>query len=226
MLVARSAKWACDLHLTAFRPRKEYLMEKPFVGDGKVLTGANVLCVIRVILACITAWLISVHQPQLAFWCAVVGVLTDLFDGFIAKRGWLGGRSELGKIIDPIADKTMILVPVLAILWTFVRDNRVSEFVFWFLAATFVIIVLRELAVWRFKVGLAKRFGVESAIESARASMAFQSVGLLVLVLTALDDDVVAAAAISAMLTASLVAGWDYFKRWRTRQPERILQEA
>lgn len=195
-------------------------MKQPFLGDGKIITGANVLCVVRLVLAVLTAQLLAEHRITAAFWCALAGILTDLVDGFVAKRGWLGGVSNLGKIIDPVADKAIILVPTAALLFTLHRDGHGEALTFRLLAAATGIIVFRELAIFVIKRNMAKRYGVESAIESARASMALQSGGFLLLILTGLSNEPVATFAIGIMVSASLVAGWDYFATARRRVRE------
>lgn len=73
----------------------------------------NGLCVVRMLLVLPIAWLLLHHQFWWTFGVFFVAAVTDGLDGFIAKRyGW---TSELGKILDPLADK-LLLVTVYSML--------------------------------------------------------------------------------------------------------------
>lgn len=67
----------------------------------------NALCILRMLLVVPIAWLLSAGEYQLTLWVFALAGLTDGLDGFLAKRfGW---TSELGKILDPLADKTLLV---------------------------------------------------------------------------------------------------------------------
>ena len=73
----------------------------------------NALCILRMLLVVPVAWLLSAGEYLLTLWVFAFAGLTDGLDGFLAKRcGW---TSELGKILDPLADK-ILLVSVFIIL--------------------------------------------------------------------------------------------------------------
>jgi cardiolipin synthase len=78
----------------------------------------NGLCVLRMLLAFPIAWLLLHGQFWLTFGVFFIAAVTDALDGFIAKRcHW---TSELGKILDPLADK-LLLVTVFIALATIAR---------------------------------------------------------------------------------------------------------
>ena len=52
-------------------------------------------------------WAIAAGQMQVAFLLFLVAGLSDLVDGFLAKR--FGMATELGAYLDPLADKAMIV---------------------------------------------------------------------------------------------------------------------
>lgn len=82
----------------------------------KIITIPNLLTLVRLLLIPFIVWLYCFKKVHLA--TAVVLVLsgiTDLIDGFIARK--FNMISELGKIIDPIADKLTQFI-VLICLWT------------------------------------------------------------------------------------------------------------
>lgn len=67
----------------------------------------NALCVLRMALIVPVAWLLLVEEYQLTLCVFAFAAFTDGLDGFIAKRfGW---TSELGKILDPLADKILLV---------------------------------------------------------------------------------------------------------------------
>lgn len=95
----------------------------------------NALTLLRLVLAPVIAWLfwegmnygfvvpgggLSDARAQLAAdyltaaaACFVVAAITDLFDGMIARA--FNAHSKFGRIIDPIADKALVGLPLLAI---------------------------------------------------------------------------------------------------------------
>lgn len=76
---------------------------------GHLWTLSNALSALRVLLVVPIAVLLLESSPSSRTWAAVVialGIATDFLDGFFARR--LHQVSELGKIIDPLADKIAI----------------------------------------------------------------------------------------------------------------------
>ena len=80
-------------------------------------------------------------QKWIALVIFCVASLTDMLDGYIARRDHL--VTNFGKFMDPVADKLMTIGGYIALLTT-MTDDRVFFMIFaW---ATFVVI-LREIAV-------------------------------------------------------------------------------
>ena len=61
----------------------------------------------RLLAVPVTIWLIIAGQIQGAFWVFVAAGVSDAVDGFVAKR--FGRRTELGRYLDPLADKTLLV---------------------------------------------------------------------------------------------------------------------
>jgi len=81
----------------------------------------NTLTWIRVALFWVPAYLIVAHPDDAAYrWWSVAAFLlivaTDKLDGILARR-W-NQTSKLGQIIDPLADKLLVLALVIALCWT------------------------------------------------------------------------------------------------------------
>ena len=71
---------------------------------------ANQLTVLRIILAFVCVWLILINNLvalTAALLVFIAASITDFLDGFFARRQAL--VTDLGKILDPIADKILIL---------------------------------------------------------------------------------------------------------------------
>lgn len=67
----------------------------------------NSLCVLRMLLVVPVAWLLLRQDFRTTMWLFAFAAATDGLDGFLAKRcGW---TSELGKILDPLADKILLV---------------------------------------------------------------------------------------------------------------------
>src|SRR5262245_41511755 len=67
----------------------------------------NALCVLRILLVAPVAYLLSEGEYRLTLWLFAFAAFTDGLDGFLAKRfGWM---SELGRILDPLADKILLV---------------------------------------------------------------------------------------------------------------------
>ena len=83
----------------------------------------NLISLSRIIMLVAIYWLFETN-PATAFLIFLLAALTDWFDGLAAR--WLNAQSELGAILDPLADKILyvgtlwILSFILPIYWTFV----------------------------------------------------------------------------------------------------------
>ena len=97
--------------------------------SSRVLTVPNLLSLSRLPLA--AAFLLVDGRSARV---ALVGLasLTDFLDGWLARRGQ---TSQLGALLDPIADKTFVLIAISA----FAIEGAVT-------AGEFVIVISRDLA--------------------------------------------------------------------------------
>ena len=76
---------------------------------GPIWTVSNALSLARLLLVLPISWLLlgndSSNNPYIVG-LIIIAIMTDFFDGRIARR--LGQVTEVGKIIDPIADKVAV----------------------------------------------------------------------------------------------------------------------
>ena len=77
----------------------------------------NVITILRVLLVPAYLWAMYAHfayANQLACLLFIIAGLTDLLDGYIARK--YGQVTNLGKVIDPVADKIMVAAAMIALV--------------------------------------------------------------------------------------------------------------
>ncbi len=81
----------------------------------KNLTFSNFLSFVRIIFVFPAVYFISTGQNDWLIALTIVGMFTDWADGFFARK--LNQISDLGKILDPLADKILIGGIVIALYY-------------------------------------------------------------------------------------------------------------
>jgi cardiolipin synthase (CMP-forming) len=81
----------------------------------------NLISLGRLLLVPLAIWLILRDHYGVAFWVFVVAGVSDALDGFIAKH--FDRRTRIGALLDPIADKALLVSMYLTLglanqLWT------------------------------------------------------------------------------------------------------------
>ena len=106
----------------------------------------NAISVARIILVGPTAWLLVNERYGAAFVLFLVAGASDALDGQLAKRfGW---QTPLGGLLDPIADKLLLVVSFLCLGW-------LGELPAWLVG----LVILRDLVIvsgataYHFRVG-------------------------------------------------------------------------
>ena len=75
----------------------------------------NLITVLRLLLAVPIVWLLLEERYQEALLLFLIAGISDLVDGFLAKHyGW---TSKLGSILDPLADKMLLVGTLLVLGW-------------------------------------------------------------------------------------------------------------
>jgi cardiolipin synthase len=67
----------------------------------------NIITIARILAVPLTVWLIIDGEHMLAFLAFIAAGISDGVDGFIARRYDL--KSELGAMLDPLADKLLLV---------------------------------------------------------------------------------------------------------------------
>ena len=84
--------------------------------SSPILTVANQLTILRMALAPLLVVLIVSHEATWALVVFVVAGVTDLLDGLIARLGHQ--QTTLGAMMDPLADKILLMSSYVALTWT------------------------------------------------------------------------------------------------------------
>jgi cardiolipin synthase len=76
----------------------------------------NIITLTRILLVPIIVWAIGSGEMEIAFVIFIVAGVSDAVDGFLAKR--FNMTSELGALLDPLADKALLVSIYIALgLW-------------------------------------------------------------------------------------------------------------
>ena len=78
----------------------------------KIINLPNILALIRLLLVPVVVWLIFQERMITAMFVFLAACLTDLLDGYIARRYHL--ITQLGTFLDPMADKLMAVFVIIA----------------------------------------------------------------------------------------------------------------
>ena len=182
---------------------------------------ANLLTVLRIALVPFFAWALLADGGHtttgrlIATALFVVAAATDRLDGWLARRS--GQVTDLGKMLDPIADKVLIGTALVLLSW-------LGDLAWW----VTVIILVRELGITAMRFFLL-RYVVLPASRGGKLKTVLQSVaiGLYLLPLDVLPEfvSVVAVIFMGAALVVTVVTGLDYartglqIKRAASRPP-------
>ncbi|MFZ0390386.1 MAG: CDP-alcohol phosphatidyltransferase family protein [Calditrichia bacterium] len=81
--------------------------------NSKIWTLSNIISLLRLGLAALLYLLIVNHLTAAAIFAALLAILSDYLDGYYARKR--NEISELGKILDPVADKFAVALGSLAL---------------------------------------------------------------------------------------------------------------
>ena len=141
----------------------------------------NILTIARICLTPVIALLpfISGYWPKvIAFVTFIAVAVTDIFDGWLARKR--NEVSELGQLLDPIADKLLLFAMLVPIFWitrhpTILVDYRIK---WWGSLPVWVLLLLvgRELGITAFRFFAKRRGVVIPAIGAGKLKAVVQNV--------------------------------------------------
>jgi cardiolipin synthase len=79
----------------------------PAPPDAGFVTLPNMITLARLCAVPLAVWLVVQRRLDLAFWLFIAAGLSDAVDGWLARRS--GTRSAVGAILDPMADKLLLV---------------------------------------------------------------------------------------------------------------------
>jgi len=133
----------------------------------------NFLTLVRILLIPVFVVIFLAPTPDRSLLAAVVftvAAVTDLLDGYIARR--TGQVTKLGKLLDPLADKLLVLSALILL----VNIDRVS-------AVVALLIIARELAVTGIRAIAAGERLIIAAEVTGKYKMALQVIAIILLIL-------------------------------------------
>ena len=167
-------------------------------------TVPNILTVLRLIAAPCVALVFAVLARPAADWVALVlfvgASATDWIDGYLA-RAW-NQQTRFGTMLDPIADKAMVIIALAVVL-------GLSELDPWVLVPG-TVILFREVFVSGLREFLGAQAGQLKVTKLAKWKTTVQMVAITLLLL-GLETAGIALLWLAAALTAA--TGWDYFRK-------------
>jgi cardiolipin synthase len=100
----------------------------------------NLISILRIVLVAPVVWALATQQFMLALLLFAVAGISDGLDGFLAKHfHW---ESRLGSILDPIADKLLLLASFATLSWL----GLLPIWLLWLVVARDLIIISGGLA--------------------------------------------------------------------------------
>ena len=160
----------------------------------------NVLTFARILLIPVFVMLLIDPTPDRALSAAIVFVVaavTDLLDGYVARK--TGQITKLGRLLDPIADKLLVLSALILL----VQVDRVS-------ALVAILIIAREVAVTGIRAIAASEGLIMSAEVTGKYKMALQVIAIVLLILEGTVVEVIGNLHLAGIVTLylSLILGY------------------
>ena len=134
----------------------------------------NLLTVLRIIFASLIALILIFFDSKIAYFISFIlfslAGITDYFDGWLARKK--GQISDLGRMLDPIADKILVISTFIILM-----SNNVIE---GFNAIAAFIIIYREIFISGLREFLGNKSLVVKVTKLAKWKTAIQFITILV----------------------------------------------
>ncbi len=142
------ASGTCIYYLDKNRvhPAKGRFFRKNQAGSREAteLNIPNIITLGRILLVPIIVWAIASSQMEIAFAIFVIAGVSDAVDGFLAKR--FNMASELGALLDPLADKALLVSIYVALgIW-----GAVPRWIVILVVSRDIMIVAAVIVSWLF----------------------------------------------------------------------------
>ncbi|WP_435735624.1 CDP-diacylglycerol--glycerol-3-phosphate 3-phosphatidyltransferase [Cellulosimicrobium sp. PMB13] len=177
---------------------------------------ANIVTMVRILLVPVFAWALVVDGGDSVTWrlvatgIFVLAAASDRLDGYLARRYEL--VTDLGKLLDPIADKLLIGTALVLLAWP------LGELPWW----VPVVVLVRELGITVMRLAVLK-YAVMPASRGGKLKTVLQSVAITLFLLPLAHlpawIGVVAWIVLGAAIVVTVVTGVEYaYQGWRLRR--------
>ncbi|RPF22096.1 CDP-diacylglycerol--glycerol-3-phosphate 3-phosphatidyltransferase [Myceligenerans xiligouense] len=184
---------------------------------------ANYVTMVRIAMVPFFAWALLVEGGESVTWrivatiLFVVAALSDKVDGYLARsRGLI---TDLGKLLDPIADKFLVGTALVLLWWP------LGELPWW----VPTVILVRELGITLMRMAVLK-YEVMPASRGGKLKTVLQAVAITAFLLPHGDLPwltVIAWIVMAAAVVVTVVTGVDYaYQGWRIRRSARRASPA
>jgi CDP-diacylglycerol--glycerol-3-phosphate 3-phosphatidyltransferase len=139
----------------------------------------NIVTLVRIAFTPVIALLpfIEGYWPKfIAFIVFVLTAVTDIWDGYLARSR--NQVTDLGKLLDPLADKLLLLASLIPIYWISRTRHDLYDIPIWGSIPLWVCVLLlgRELAITALRWWAARRGVVIAAVGAGKLKAMFQNI--------------------------------------------------
>jgi CDP-diacylglycerol--glycerol-3-phosphate 3-phosphatidyltransferase len=134
---------------------------------------ANIITIIRIMLVPIFLVILLTEMENkeiFAFLVFIIAALSDSLDGYVARK--YDQITELGKFLDPLADKLLVSAALLALVYLQIVETWIAA-----------VIILREIFITAFRFYFLVKDNAFSASWIAKKKTLFQIISISVLIL-------------------------------------------
>ncbi|MDC0586778.1 CDP-alcohol phosphatidyltransferase family protein [Gammaproteobacteria bacterium] len=173
----------------------------------------NFICIVRIMLIIPIVFLLWNQDYLLSLLLIAIAGLSDFLDGFLAKRNnW---RSELGAMLDPTADKLLLV----SLFITLYKMNLIP---YWLTVSVIMrdAMIIFGLSLYRYFIGKPKL--VPSQI--SKVNTFIQIIFVLLVIAGEIFEILFIPTVIfgSTVFVTSILSGLDYWIRWSFEAKKRI----
>lgn len=132
----------------------------------------NALTFGRILMIPVCLWFLDQDTARSGFWAGLIftgAALTDVLDGYLARK--LNVVSVLGKLIDPLADKLIVMA---CLIWM-VPMARIP-------AWAVIVLLAREFSITALRAVAASEGVIISAGQEGKTKTALQMIGIIAII--------------------------------------------
>ena len=173
----------------------------------------NFICIVRIILIIPIVFLLWNQDYHLSLFLIAIAGLSDFLDGFLAKRNnW---RSELGAMLDPTADKLLLV----SLFITLYKMNLIP---YWLTVSVIMrdAMIIFGLSLYRYFIGKPKLL----PSQISKVNTFIQIIFVLLVIGGQILEILYIPTVIfgSIVFVTSILSGLDYWIRWSLEAKKRI----